>query len=179
MNGPRNRSGNRGQAAVEFAVFSVLLILAMFLMAQLSVIAMQKWQFNHFSAYIARAWSTHTDWSPTSAMGQVMARGILRWSYNDGRFVLPLSVSEVTDEVEKGDGSEVSVNGLRFRGIRMTMEMYRRYLGLGAGFGFPTGTGIVDYETYIPMEKEPEEEPNNNRRDNDCTGTPCDGGNGK
>jgi len=38
-------------------------------------------------------------------------------------------------------------------------------------------TGLVGFETFIPIEKEPEENPGEDR-DNDCEETPCESGNG-
>jgi len=170
MNKRQMMRSERGQASVEFAIFALMMFLAMLLMVQLAVIAIQKWQFTHYTAYTARAWSTHTDWSPLQATGQVFARGVLRWDAFGGSFVLPISRGETSRNVKKGNGTDINASGLRFEGLGRWMQLYRPFVPL---------LGVLRFESFIPMTKEPTESPNNNRRDNDCTGTPCSGGNGQ
>jgi hypothetical protein len=163
----------------------------MFLMVQLSWIAIQKWQFNHFAAYSARVWSVNKDDSAEGALLKVQAVGVVRWDLIGTDYVRLMWVS---DEGQKDyDEPAVTADGITYTGIAALMSIYRDQIGetlLDAGIpgsaysavpgllDLPT-SGLVRFQTFIPMQKEPEEEPGISNRDNDCDDTPCSSGNGR
>lgn len=184
------KRAERGQAAVEFTLLSVLLILGMLLIVQLTWIAIQKWQFNHFASYAARAWAVQNEQTPGQVLVElIIMGGIPRWNLLSRDYVKVMWVSSedpVTDEV-----TGESIEGLTFSGAAPLFPVYEDPIGevfLTAyvpewvfnllPFHLPH-TGLVSYETFVPMEKEPDEEPDRSDRDNDCHGTPCEGGNGR
>lgn len=172
---------SRGQASVEFTIFSVMLILSAFLIVQLAWIGIQKWQFNHFAAYTARVWSVEKDKSPNEAMIEVLAVALVRWNLYDRDFVKIMFVS--SEDPKDVDGE--SANGLTFTGVSQLVSIYRDTIGETA-FSVPSSvssylpampsTGLVRFETFIPVDKEPEENARKGR-DNDCKETPCESGN--
>jgi TadE-like protein len=192
MGSPPRRSGDsrlseRGQAAVEFTIFAAMLLLAIILIVQLSWIGIQKWQFNHFASYSARVWSVHKDQEPGDALRQVQIRALLRWNLASNDYVKLMWV--------KGEGSkdyhdpDVTANGITYLGAAPLLSIFRQQIGetlfsnpipawamsLFSGLDIPS-TGLVGFETFIPIDKEPEEQPGSDR-DNDCNETPCESGN--
>lgn len=181
----------RGQSSVEFVIFSVILIILMLIPVQLAWIGVQKWQFTHFAASTARTWTVHTDDSATGSMVSVLVRATIRgWKLFSSRWIgLMIASGPETKSIEKGIGGTLNVQGLKFQGLGRIIPIFRPFFGFGGAWG-GTGfdaiatralltVGFVQFEGFIPMVKEPTEQPNNQRRDNDCTGTPCDGGNGR
>jgi hypothetical protein len=188
----------RGQAAVEFAVFTIILVILLLIPIQLAWIGVQKWQFTHFGAVAARTYSVRTTTSANSAMiTYVTPRAIGRgWALFSGLYVgaiPPMTASQATQSVRTGTGSNVSAQGVRVRGMARVIPIFKPFFGFSGPWGYSgwdalgqTTTramihysGFVQFEGFIPMEKEPTEKPNNKRRDNDCRGTPCEGGNGR
>lgn len=178
----------RGQASVEFTIFAVLLFLAMFLLVQLAWIAIQKWQFNHFGAYAARVWTVEKEDSPQESLLNVQMRSLIRWDLINRDYVKFMWVSSEDPK----DVDDDTYEGITFTGIAPLMGIYRDQIGETAipldGYvpdelsamlpDMPT-TGLVRFQTFIPMKKEPEEEPDVTNRDNDCEETPCESGNGR
>lgn len=178
----------RGQGSVEFVVFSILLILAMFLVVQLAWIAVQKWQFSHFAAYSARVWSVQKDDGAEEALLKVQLAAIPRWNLIQRDYVKFMWVSDEGTEDFEG---ESGVQGVTYTGVTQLLSIYRDqigetffdYGGLSDILAYipvevPT-TGLVRFKSFIPMEKEPEEQPDISNRDNDCDDTPCSSGNGR
>lgn len=182
-------TAQRGQAAVEFTIFAVLLILAMTLIVQLSWIGVQKWQFNHFSAYAARVWSVQKDHDdPQDSLFEVQVIALVRWSLLSRDLVKLMWVHEANDSKEYED-PDVTANGITFWGAAPLLSIYREQIG-NTLFDNPIppeamslipidipSTGLVGFQTFIPIEKEPEESPGEG--DNDCEETPCESGNGR
>lgn len=180
----------RGQAAVEFTLLAVMLILASFLVLQLTWLAIQKWQFNHFASYSARSWSVQTNKTPGEVLFEVIMPGaISRWDLWSRDYVKLMWVSS-EDPVTDEETSE-AITGVTYSGVAPLFAFYQPVIGetfLNAyipgwvfdflPFDVPS-TGLVAFETFIPMEREPYEEPDRSDRDNDCRGTPCEGGNGR
>jgi len=168
----RKPSSSRGQAAVEFAIFTFFLYLMIFLVVQLMFLGIQKWQFAHFASYSARAWSVQrSEGAFTTTIRVQGAASIFGWNLTNGRWVAPIIV---TSESTSRNG----VTGVVFLAQKEVMSMYRGWIG--ERFGLP---GLIDftplnfffYESFIPMVREPVERPG--QRDNDCNDTPCTGGN--
>ena len=181
------RRRERGQAAVEFAIFAVALILCMFLVVQIAWIGLQKWQFQHFAAYAARVWSVHTDWGAEKSLITIQAASITsKWELFSHDWVKAMwSDGEDT----KDFSGEDDVPGVSYTGIAPLMPLYQGVIGETLldtsippevssefpGIDLPS-SGLIRFETFIPMEREPTEEPGDGR-DNDCNETPCDSGN--
>lgn len=159
----------------------------MFLLVQLTWIAIQKWQFNHFAHYAARVWSVHKDDTPQEALIKVQIAAIARWDLLNRDYVKFMWVSsESTKDYEDPDRS---ASGVYYTGFTQLLSIYRNQIGETAfsnpipselmallPIEIPT-TGLVRFETFAPMEKEAEEDPD--RWDNDCDDTPCGSGNGR
>jgi hypothetical protein len=188
-NPPAHVTAQRGQAAVEFTIFAVLLILAMTLIVQLSWIGVQKWQFNHFSSYAARVWSVQKDHDdPQDSLFEVQTIALVRWNLLGRDLVKLMWVHEADDSKEYED-PDVTANGITFWGAAPLLSIYREQIG-NTLFDNPIppeamslipidipSTGLVGFQTFIPIEKEPEESPGEG--DNDCEETPCESGNGR
>jgi hypothetical protein len=172
---------------VEFVIFSVLLILAMVLIVQLSWIGVQKWQFNHYAAYAARVWSVTKDEEAEDSLVRVQDEAIDRWKLLDRDLVKVMWVSQ-EDDSKDYDDPDVTANGISFSGAAPLLSIYRDSVGESLfdesipsdaftlfSIDLPS-SGLVGFKTFIPMEKEPEENPGQ-RRDNDCEETPCESGN--
>jgi hypothetical protein len=189
MRNVRARCGERGQAAVEFMLMTVALFFSMFLVLQLTWIAVQKWQFNHFASYAARVWAVHKDHSPGQSLLLILPGGAYRWGFLSKDYVKVMWVSSVDPHpAEDGSGS---ISGITYTGVAPLFPIYQSAIGDTftqafipswarslIPFDMPS-SGLVAFETFIPMEKEPDEEPDLPNRDNDCQGTPCEGGNGR
>ena len=168
----RRSHSQRGQSAVEFALFSFFLFLMIFLMVQLAMIGISKWQFAHFANYSARVWAVQKNESANVSVGRV--QGIVTvfgWNVANGRWVFPILV---TSESTSRNG----VTGVVFAGQGRVLSMYQGWIG--ERFGLPgfinfTPLNFFIYESFIPMVKEPNERPG--QHDNDCNDTPCTGGN--
>jgi hypothetical protein len=158
----------------------------MFLMAQLAWIGIQKWQFNHFASYSARVWSVQKDDDPEESLMRLQIGVLfLRWNlYN--RDYVKYMWAEGEDSKEIDDETYTGVN---YEGVAPLLPLFRGQIGetlvsipgevssLVPG-GLPS-SGLVRFAAFIPMEKEPEEEPDESNRDNDCDDTPCSSGNGR
>lgn len=180
-------NAQRGQAAVEFTIFAALLILAILLIVQLSWIGIQKWQFNQFAGYAARVWSVQKeDDDPEISLLKVQGLALLRWNLLSRDLVKFMWVSSPEDSRDFED-PDVSANGITFTGAAPLLALYRQQIGETLfdnpipseamslfPFDLPT-TGLVGFQTFIPIEKEPEESPGDG--DNDCEETPCESGN--
>lgn len=188
-NGGSRMRDQRGQAAVEFIVLTVALFFAMFLAVQLTWLAVQKWQFNHFASYAARVWSVRTDQSPGESLLMLVPGAVTSWDLLGTDYVKLMWVSS-EDPVNDEDSGE-DIPGLTYTGVAPLFPFYQPAIGdtfWGAfipsdivefiPFELPS-TGLVAFQTFVPMEKEPEEEPDRSDRDNDCDSTPCGGGNGR
>ena len=158
---------------------TVLLFLMMFLIWQLMWVGVQKWQFNHFAGYAARSWQVHKDDSPQESLNMVLlASVIFRWQILDKEYV---KIIWVSDENASKDGT----TGVEYSGLVQAFPIYRPYIGtsiIPSGITLPFAvpippTGLFLFESYIPIEKEAEEDPD--RWDNDCDDTPCSSGNGQ
>ena len=183
----RQKKGERGQAAVEFAIFSVALIFSLFLIVQVAWIGIQKWQFNHFASYGARVWSVHTDKSSDDAIKDVIEPAKnSRWKLGaSSDFVSSIWAS--SEESQDVDGE--SAEGITYSGAASTFKLFRGQIGDTQGdLNIPPGEGqgldsdgLIAFQTFIPMEKEPKEESTTggHKNDNDCKETPCESGNGR
>ena len=169
----------RGQGAVEFVLMTLLLFLMMFLVVQLMWVGVQKWQFSHFTGYAARVWQVHKDDSAQDAMFSVLISSIaLRWQILNKDYVKAIWVSEE-------NASQDGTTGIRYRGVVQAFPFYQPYIGQSftpPGVSLPFGitvppTGIFLFESYIPIQKEAEED--EDRWDNDCKETPCGSENGQ
>lgn len=192
MTGRRQRQ--RGQASVEFVLAFVALLLCLALVIQFTWIAVQKWQFNHFANYTARVWSVRTGDSAGMAMLYVLGSGLMRWDTLNRDYVKLMWVSgEETQTVHNGF-EEVSADGLAFTGVTTLMPLFRPFIGGATLIStaeipgeilslFPISIpplGIVRFETFIPMSREPEEGSGGGQKyDNDCEETPCEEPNGR
>lgn len=171
----RSRS-RRGQALVEFTLFLVALVLCTFLIFQLAWIGVQKWQFNHFALYSTRAWAVDKDRDAgETVLLKVQLVSLLRWDLVGTDYVKLMWCSS-----EDGNNGK---EGLSYTGLAPLMQIFQPYIGdtlfgidippiaesIVPGFSLPS-TGIVRFETFIPMEHEPDEDPD--RWDNDCS-DPC------
>jgi hypothetical protein len=187
MRNVRARHGERGQAAVEFTLMTVALFFSMFLVLQLTWIAIQKWQFNHFASYAARVWAVHKDQSPGEALlGVIVPGGAYHWDFLSKDYVKLMWVS--SDDPQTAEDGSGSVTGITYTGVAPLFPIYQSAIGDTFTQGFiPSwvqsslpfdmpSTGLVAFETFIPMEKEPDEAPGSDR-DNDCNETPCETGN--
>jgi hypothetical protein len=188
----RKRKSERGQAAVEFAIFALILFLLMFLIIQLAWIGLQKWQFQHFASYTARAWSVRKDWGGEATLVRVQVASTIGtdWNLFSRDWVKAMMVS--SEDPKDVDDDNQNIPGLSFLGVAPLMPVYRGLLGETLfdnpipdyvmnelpPIDIPT-SGLVRFESFIPMEKEPEEEPDTSNRDNDCEETPCESGNGR
>lgn len=191
------RKTQKGQASVEFAIYLIILTILLLLPIQLAWIGVQKWQFTHFGSVAARTWSVHTTDGANTSMMSVNGRAILRgWAMFSGLYVgaiPPMIASTSSKSITKGAGGSVSTQGFKFQGVGKVIPIFKPFFGFSGSWGY-TGfdaisnvavrtmistLGWVQFEGYVPMQKEPTEEPNNKRRDNDCNGTPCTGGNGR
>lgn len=180
------RHGERGQAAVEFTLMTVALFFSTFLVVQLTWIAIQKWQFNHFASYAARVWAVHKDQSPGDALWLILPGGAYHWDLLSKDYVKVMwASSEESRTAEDGSGS---ISGITYTGVAPLFPIYQPAIGDTftqsfipswvhslIPFDMPS-TGLVAFETFIPMEKETDEEPGSDR-DNDCRETPCRTGN--
>jgi hypothetical protein len=183
-----NRKRENGQAAVEFTVFTVILFFSLFIVLQMVWLGVQKWQFNHFASYAARVWSVHKDQTPGQSLIRLLGpQELIGWSLPSHDYVAAIWVWS-TDPVEDEDGT--SYSGVTYRGVAPLFPFYRDQVGdtfFNAfippeilsllPFQLPS-TGLVVFETFIPMEKEPDEQPGPGR-DNDCYQTPCESGNAR
>jgi hypothetical protein len=190
MRNVRARHDERGQAAVEFTLMTVALFFSTFLVVQLTWIAIQKWQFNHFASYAARVWAVHKDQSPGDALFRVIVPGgAYRWDFWSKDYVKLMWVS--SEEPRPAEDGSGSISGITYTGVAPLFPIYQPAIGdtftqafipswvyTYLPFEMPS-TGLIAFETFIPMEKEPDEEPDRSDRDNDCEGTPCEGGNGR
>jgi hypothetical protein len=188
----RKRKSESGQAAVEFAVFTLILFLLMFLIVQLAWIGIQKWQFQHYAAYSARAWSVRTDWGAEETLIRAQTASAIGtdWNLFSKDWVKAMWVS--SEDPKDVDDDNSNINGLTYTGIAPLMPIYRGLIGETLfdnpipgsvmsqlpDFDIPS-SGLVRFESFIPMEREPEEQPDESNRDNDCEGTPCESGNGR
>ncbi|MHB0968179.1 MAG: TadE family protein [Thermoanaerobaculia bacterium] len=173
----KQRRSNSGQALVEFTLFLVALVLCTFLIFQLAWIAVQKWQFNYFAMYATRAWAVDKDRdSGESVLLKAQGFALLRWDLIGTDYVKFMWCSSEDGK----DGTE----GLSYTGVAPLMSIFQPYIGdtltgieipavaetVIPGLEIPS-TGLVRFETFIPMEHEPDEDPD--RWDNDCS-DPCD-----
>jgi hypothetical protein len=179
----------KGQASVEFAIFSLILFFALLLIVQLMWFGIQKWQFNHFAAYSARVWSVEKEYTPSSALYRTQLRALLRWGLIKKDWVKLMWSSGI--ESRSFDEAAQPVEGVRYRGVAPAMAIYRPLLGemaldevipgeVSALFpGVIPKSGLVSFGAFIPMRKEPTERPYTGTRynDNDCDDTPCTKGN--
>jgi len=178
----------KGQAAVEFTIFTVILFFSLFLVLQLVWLAIQKWQFNHFASYSARVWAVQKGEEPGDSLNRVLLpQEFLRWSLPFRDYVAVIWVRS-TDSSEDEDGN--TYQGVTYRGVASLFPFYRDAIGDTFYNAFIPqwlldmipiklpSTGLVVFETFIPMEKEPDEQPGSGR-DNDCNETPCESGNGR
>ncbi len=171
----RKKSSSSGQAAVEFALFTFFLFLMLFVVIQITMIGISKWQFAHFANYSARVWSVQRgqDANDSTLRVQIVANVPGGWNLPGGRWVAPIIV---TSSSTSRDG----VTGVVYAGQGRVLSMYRGWIG--ERFALP---GLVNfapfefflYESFIPMVKEPDERPG--QHDNDCSDTPCTRGNGR
>lgn len=190
----------KGQASVEFAIFSIILVILLLIPIQLAWIGVQKWQFTHMGWIAARSWSVHThnsNWSANTAMFTVSGRAVIRgWELFSGLYVggiPPMTASTSTKSITKAAGGSVSTSGFKFNGFGKVLPIFKPFFGFSGPWGY-TGwqaynavdtrllistAGLVRFEGYVPIEKEPSEQPNTKRRDNDCKGTPCEKVNGR
>lgn len=183
----KERRSSRGQSSVEFTIFSVILIILMLIPVQLAWIGMQKWQFTHFASSAARTWTVHKDQSPSAAMLSVQTRALLRgWKLFSSRWIGLMTASTSTKNITKGDGSTLNAQGLKFQGLGRIIPIFRPFFGFSGPYGYfgieaistraLLTIGFAQFEGFIPMEREPTEQPGQ-RRDNDCNETPCSSGN--
>ena len=177
---------------MEFAVFTLILFLLMFLIIQLCWIGLQKWQFQHFAGYSARAWSVRKDWSPESTLLRAQLASSLGtdWNLFSRDWVKAMWVS--SDSPTDVDDDNTDIAGITYTGVAPLMPVYRGLFGETL-FDNPIpssvlselpaidipSSGLVRFQTFIPMEKEPDEDPDTSNRDNDCSDTPCESGNGR
>lgn len=168
----RRRAGSRGQAAVEFTLFTFFLFLMLLLIVQLMVIGIQKWQFVHFASYSARVWSVQKDDSAQDSTTRAqLVVSVVGWKLLGNQWVAPI-------RVKSENTSRSGVTGNVYEGIGPVMSMYRGWIG--ERFGLPDFVNFRPleffiFESFIPMVKEPTERPG--RHDNDCNETPCESGN--
>jgi hypothetical protein len=160
----------------------------MFLLVQIAWIGIQKWQFNHFAAYAARVWTVEKDDTPEESLLNVQMRALLRWDLISRDYVKFMWVSSEDSK----DIDDDTYEGITFTGIAPLMGIYKDQIGetmftvdnpipselMAVLPDIPT-TGLIRFETFIPMKKEPEEQPDISNRDNDCEETPCENGNGR
>jgi TadE-like protein len=183
--GLRRRKSERGQGVVEVALCLVVLVFTMFLIVQLAWIAIQKFQFNHFAAYASRVWSVHKDQGSEEALFSVMLPSLfMRWNLVSKDYVKFMWVS--SEDAKDVDGG--SVPGLTFTGVAVLFPLYQEAIGdafsgtfippsVAAMIPVPIPSfGLISFQSFIPMEKEPDEQPGADR-DNDCSETPCESGN--
>jgi hypothetical protein len=184
----------RGQAAVEFAVFTIILVILLLIPIQLAWIGVQKWQFTHFGNVAARSWSVYTDRAPSTAVATVQARaGFRGWNFSSRLWVFPITASQTNKNYNKAIGGSVNAPTIRVQGLGTVLPIFRPFFGVTGPWGYsgydaigPITTrlliaqaGMVRFEGHIPMAKEPREQANTRRRDNDCRGTPCQRVNGR
>jgi hypothetical protein len=190
----------RGQAAVEFAIFTIILVILLLIPIQLAWIGVQKWQFTHMGWIAARSWSVHThnsNWGANEAMLNVSGAAVVRgWAMFSGLYVgaiPPMWASTSSKTITKAAGGSISTQGFKFNGYGKVLPIFKPFFGFTGPWGYTgwdaynaVGTrisistlGWVEFEGYVPMEKEPSEQPNTKRRDNDCKGTPCEKVNGR
>lgn len=186
MTSSRGRASERGQAAVEFVVFSVILVLSLMLVVQIAWIGVQKWQFNHYASYSARVWSVETEDDAATSSRDVIVASLIpphRW---------PLSWDYVRVMGVWSEDSQDDMEGITYVGVAPLMPLFRNRFSSDTfvdnpipgeimdllPFSLPD-FGLVSFMTFVPMEKEPEEHPEVSNRDNDCEDTPCTEGNGR
>jgi hypothetical protein len=170
----RQKSSSSGQAAVEFALFTFFLFLMLFVVIQITMIGISKWQFAHFANYSARVWSVQRGQSANASAIRVQGvASIFDWNLTSGRWVAPIIVTS-------SNTSRDGVTGVVYSGQGPVLSMYRGWIGDRGGLpGFinvPNATFFI-YQSFIPMVKEPDERPG--QHDNDCSDTPCTRGNGR
>ncbi len=184
----RHATGQRGQAAVEFMIFFIMTFLSLMLIVQLVWIGIQKWQFNHFAGYAARVWAVHKDDEPGDSLRRIEGAALfLRWNLLSRDYVKFMWVS--SEDAKEIDDENYS--GITYSGVAPLLPLFRDVIGETLfdnpipsevssiiPIDLPT-SGLVRFETFIPMEKEPEEQPDISNRDNDCEDTPCTKGNGR
>lgn len=177
---------------MEFAVFTLILFLLMFLIIQLAWIGIQKWQFQHYASYAARTWSVRSDWGTEESLlkAQVASTLFTDWNLFSRDWVKAMWAS--SNEAKDVDDENTGIEGVSYTGVAPLMPIYRGLIGETLfdnpipgsvmaqlpAFDMPT-SGLVRFETFIPMEKEPEEDGDADNRDNDCDDTPCTEGNGR
>lgn len=165
-----------------------MLFLASFIVVQIAWLGIQKWQFNHFALYSARVWTVEKEDSPEESLLKVQLLSLLRWDLINRDYVKFMWVSS-EDPKDIGDDT---FDGMTYTGIAPLFSLYRDQIGetmFTVGEPIPgellaylpeiPTTGLVRFETFVPMKKEPEEQPNISNRDNDCEETPCESGNGR
>ncbi len=169
-------------------MFTFILFLSMFVIVQLMWVAVQKWQFNHFAAYSSRVWTVQKEDDPDDSLLSVQVRALFRWDLISRDYVkfMWVSASDETREIDDED-----YTGIGYTGVAPLMSIFRDQIGETLydnpvpseamsliPFNLPT-TGLVRFESFIPIRKEPEEQPDISNRDNDCEETPCEEGNGR
>lgn len=189
----------RGQATVEFALFSVFLVLSLVLVIQFAWIGVQKWQFNHFAGYAARTWSVHHGKAPSWWMNRIIVSGaapvVGRWKTITNEYVALIWFSGEEGRTVNNGFEDVDVHGLTYTGIAPLMAIFRPFIGSKTLVDLPPGLqsvlnlldvdlpplGLVRFEVFIPMVQEPREYPyaDGQKQDNDCYETPCEEGNGR
>lgn len=176
-------SSERGQGAVEFAIFLALLVFLLMLIVQIAVIGIQKWQFSHFALYQSRVWSVDKkSRSHSTIYFMVYALAPLRWGKMHPTPVplptgyWPLAIPNARFYSGNSDGTP----GIHYAGVGDPLPLFK------AAFSYapilPRGpismqwplwvqlTKKIPFQTFIPIEHEPAENPN--RWDNDCS-DPC------
>ena len=166
----KRRSGQSGQAATEFAIFTIMLVFMIMLIIQLMWIGVQKWQFNHIVAYSARRWTVYKNEGAQSSLTQVQLIGSIfgGWPLGENYVKFPIIVTSSST-------SRNGVTGIVYQGLADPFPLYQGWIGDYLGFG--VFLPFIRYETFIPMVKEPNE--NTSGHDNDCSDTPCSSGNGR
>lgn len=177
----RVRRAQRGQGTVEFSLFLVMLTLTLMLLIQLTWVGIQKWHFNFVSLYTARSWSVAGTSSPNSVRIKVLAaEGV-----HHTRMATDLYFATVVLSSEKSStpsrwskkfkpSLSTSMKGIQFTGVGTIMPMFAggaKRGGVNASLegGLAGFLGQFQFETYIPMEREPAEHTSGPKRDNDCS----------
>lgn len=138
---------------------------------QLAFIGIQKWQFNHFAAYAARVWTVNkSNESPESSLIKVLGVGTVRWKLASTSYV------KIMWAENQSDGK------ITYNGIGPIFPLFKPFFGdTLAGLSIPPGvssgisgsllsSGLIRFQTSIPMDHEPDEDPD--KYDNDCS-NPC------
>jgi len=174
------KRAQRGQGTVEFVLVSFMLVFFLMLSWQMAWVACQKWYFNYTAAYAARTWSVKALGTTTSKpLEEVELWQIFRKpNIINVPFVRPIFAG--TEDADKGGSDDDDLfgagslpPGIRYSGYAQYLLWFQPAVIESAHLESGSLTGLIRFETYIPIEHEESfdgpEDPEHNDNDRDTS----------